>query len=344
MDPEASLLHKEADVDDTLRYLRDKALSRKPIGLDEALALYRVGREAPFSLMAAASEIRTAFKAEKISLCGIINAKSGRCSEDCAFCAQSVHFETNAPEFSLVATEKMVEKAAEMKLAGIRIFGIVTSGTRIETKDEWESIIRAVREIKALGMRPCASLGLLSRDAAEGLRAAGLFRYHHNLETSRSFYPAVCTTHEYQEDIDTVLAAEQAGLGTCCGGIIGLGESMEQRIELALTLQDLDVDSVPVNILSPRPGTPLANALPLPPLEILIAISLFRFILPDKDIKLCGGKEANLRQLLPLGIVAGANSVMTGDYLTTRGRSTAQDIEMIRDLGLEAVMGESQAQ
>ncbi len=321
-------------MNDTLRYLTDKALSREPVSFDEALALYRAGREAPFSLMAAASEIRTAFKGRAINLCGIINAKSGRCPEDCAFCAQSALYETNAPEYDLVETEEMVEKAAGMKRAGVHMFGIVTSGTRIESKDEWESIIRAVREIKALEMEPCASLGLLSKDRAEGLRAAGLFRYHHNLETSRSFFPTICTTHEYQEDIDTVLAARQAGLSTCCGGIIGLGESMEQRIELALTLKDLDVDSVPVNILDPRGGTPLAGAGALRPIDILITLSLFRFILPDKDIKLCGGKEANLRQLLPLGIVAGANSLMTGDYLTTHGRSTAQDLEMIRDLDL----------
>ena len=341
MNPEGSLGKGRESVkgkgkrpmNDTLRYLTDKALSREPVSFDEALALYRAGREAPFSLMAAASEIRTAFKGRAINLCGIINAKSGRCPEDCAFCAQSVRYETNAPEYDLVGTEKMVEKAAGMKRAGVHMFGIVTSGTKIENKDEWERIIRAVGEIKALGMEPCASLGLLSKDRAEELRAAGLFRYHHNLETSRSFFPTICTTHEYQEDIDTVLAARQAGLGTCCGGIIGLGESMEQRIELALTLRHLDVDSVPVNILDPRDGTPLAGAPALRPIDILIAF-LFRFILPDKDIKLCGGKEANLRQLLPLGIVAGANSLMTGDYLTTQGRSTAQDIEMIRDLDL----------
>jgi biotin synthase len=324
-------------MDDNLRYLRDKAISQKPISFDEALALHRMGTAAPFSVMAAASEIRTAFKAQKISLCGIINAKSGQCPEDCSFCAQSAHNEAAAPVYNLVATEKMVEKAREMNQTGVHMFGIVTSGTRIETKGEREKIFHAVRQINALGILPCASLGLLSKDMAKELRAAGLYRYHHNLETARSFFSHICTTHDYQEDIDTVLAAKDAGLGTCCGGIVGMGESVEQRIELAMTLRELDVDSVPINMLNPRPGTPLAGAPALRPLELLITVSLFRFILPDKDIKLCGGKEANLRQLLPLGIVAGANSLMTGDYLTTGGRSTALDIEMIGDLGLEAV-------
>jgi biotin synthase len=220
------------------------------------------------------------------------------------------------------------------------MFGIITSGTRVESDKEWDEIYQAVREIKAAGVRPCVSLGMLDRERAVALKAAGLYRYHHNLETARSFFDNVCTTHEYQEDIDTIRAAKKAGLKTCCGGIIGLGETMEQRIEFALTLKDLDVDSVPFNILNPRPGTPLFSAPAVHPIELLITISIFRFILPDKDIKLCGGKETNLRQLLPLGIVAGCNSLMTGDYLTTPGRQTSLDLEMIKDLGLEAAMEE----
>jgi biotin synthase len=231
----------------------------------------------------------------------------------------------------------MVEKAKQAKEFGAHMFGIITSGTRISSEREWDEIYDAVKNIKTLGIKPCVSLGMLDKERALKLREAGLYRYHHNLETARSFFDNICTTHEYDEDIETVKAAREAGLSMCSGGIIGLGETMEQRIELAMTLKELDVDSVPVNILNPRPGTPLMNAKPLPPLEILITIAIFRFILPDKDIKLCGGKEANLRQLLPLGIVAGCNSLMTGDYLTTSGRNPALDIEMIKDLGLEAV-------
>jgi biotin synthase len=185
-----------------------------------------------------------------------------------------------------------------------------------------------------LGIKPCVSLGMLDINRARKLKEAGLFRYHHNLETARSYFDTICTTHAYQENIDTIMAAQSAGLSTCSGGIIGMGESMEQRIELAITLKELNVDCIPFNILNPRQGTPFQDMEHLPPLELLVTIAIFRFILPDKDIKLCGGKETNLRQLLPLGIVAGCNSLMIGNYLTTAGRSPELDIEMVRDLGL----------
>ncbi len=327
-------------MDDVLKQLKERAIERKDIGFEDALALYRMGMKTPFALMAAGSDIREAFKGKRINLCGIINAKSGRCPENCKFCAQSVHYETDVPVYDMVSTAEIVGAARQMLQDGAHMFGIVTSGTRIETEEEWEGIYRAIREIKAAGIKPCVSLGLLDRGRAGALKAAGLYRYHHNLETARSFFDHICTTHEYQEDIDTILAAKEAGLATCCGGIIGLGESIEQRIELAMTLKELDVDSVPVNILNPRTGTPLMGTPALHPIEILVTISLFRFLLPDKDIKLCGGKETNLRQLLPLSIVAGANSLMTGNYLTTPGRETSADREMIEDLGLTAVMEE----
>jgi biotin synthase len=233
----------------------------------------------------------------------------------------------------------MVENAKKAGEDGAHMFGIVTSGTEIGSDREWNEILRAVHEIKSSGIKPCASLGMLNRQQAHELKKAGLYRYHHNLETSRSFFPSICSTHDYDEDIRTVRAAKEAGLSTCSGGIIGLGEQMEQRIELALTLKELDVDSVPVNILNPIQGTPLAGAAPLHPLEILMTLALFRFILADKDIKLCGGKEKNLRQVLPLALVAGCNSLMTGNYLTTTGRDTQLDLEMIQDLGLVAFAG-----
>ncbi|OPY68444.1 MAG: Biotin synthase [Syntrophorhabdaceae bacterium PtaU1.Bin034] len=330
-------------MDDVLKQLKERAINAKDLGFDDALTLYRAGTRNPFVLMAAASEIREFHKGKRINLCGIINAKSGRCPENCKFCAQSIHYETDAPVYDMVSRGEIVGAAKKMKGDGAHMFGIITSGTRIESEEEWEEIYQAVREIKAAGIKPCVSLGLLDKERARALKAAGLYRYHHNLETARSFFDNICTTHEYQEDIDTVLAAKEAGLATCCGGIIGLGESMEQRMELAVTLKELNVDSVPVNILNPRPGTPLMGTPALHPIEILITISIYRFLLPDKDIKLCGGKETNLRQLLPLGIVAGANSLMTGNYLTTPGRETSVDIEMIEDLGLEATMVEDKS-
>ena len=240
----------------------------------------------------------------------------------------------------MVSRSEIVEAARQMKQCGAHMFGIITSGTRIDSEEEWKEIYQAVREIKAAGIRPCVSLGMLDTRRAAVLKAAGLYRYHHNLETARSFFDNICTTHDYQEDIDTILAAKEAGLKICCGGIIGMGESMKQRIEFAMTLKKLDVDSVPFNILNHRPSAPLAGTPAVHPLELLVTISIFRFILPDKDIKLCGGKETNLRQLLPLGIVACCNSLMTGGCLTTPGRDANLDIEMIKDLGLEAVMAE----
>jgi biotin synthase len=320
---------------DRLDELTRRGINLVPLGTDDALELHALCRTNLYGVLAAASAIREHFSGSRISLCAIINAKSGLCSENCRFCAQSAHHVTDAPPYPLVSADRMVEDALRAKAAGAHYFGIVTSGTSVVDDREWAEIHAAVKEIAASGMRPCASLGMLDEGRASALRAAGLYRYHHNLETARSYFDSICTTHAYNEDIETVLTARRAGLSVCSGGIIGLGETMAQGIELALTLKELDVDSAPINILNPIPGTPLADAAPLDPREILATVAIFRFLLPGKDVKLCGGKERNLRQLLPLGIVAGCNSLMTGDYLTTTGRNTALDIEMIRDLGLE---------
>jgi len=310
-------------------------MNGEALGPREALDLSALCRTSLYGVLAASWEIREHFKGSKVSLCAVINAKSGLCPENCRFCAQSAHYFTDAPAYALVSSKEMVDAAARAIGEGAHLFGIVTSGTSITDESEWAEIHSAVREMAARGLRPCASLGLLEGRRAEGLKKAGLFRYHHNLETGRSFFGTICTTHDYEEDMETVRVARGAGLSVCSGGIIGLGETMEHRIELALTLRALEVDSVPLNILNPIPGTPLADAPPLDPPEILATIALFRFLLPDRDIKLCGGKERNLRQLLPLALVAGCNSLMTGNYLTTTGRNTALDLEMIRDLGLE---------
>jgi biotin synthase len=311
-----------------------RAIQQNDICLSDALKLSRLGEEHLFHVLAAATEIREHFKGKQITLCGIVNAKSGKCSEDCKFCAQSSHYKTASPAYPLLSAEKIIEQALDAQSQGAHMFGVVTSGKRISKGKDWEEICKAIRGIHGLGIKPCASLGLIDKEKAVELKQAGLFRYHHNLETSRSFFKNICTTHLYEEDIQTIMAAKDAMLSICCGGLLGLGESMAHRIELAMTLKGLDVDSVPINILNPIPGTPLAQMHPLPPLEILLTIAVFRFILPAKDIKLCGGKEKNLRQLLPLAIVAGCNSLMTGNYLTTSGRNTKLDLEMITDLGL----------
>jgi len=318
----------------SIEKLKREALKGRGVAAADALELFIEGSNSPWRILAAASEIRERFKGKHIILCGITNAKSGRCLEDCAFCAQSSHWRTDAVLYPLKSPGQILKEAARAKKDGAEFFGIVTSGKRIKSKKEWSDIIAAVEGVSKLGLCACASLGILDAAKARALKNAGLCRYHHNLETARSFFPNICTTHDYEEDVETLHVAKAAGLSVCAGGLIGMGEGVTHRIEMAATLAELDVDSVPVNILTPIPGTPLSAMPPLPPMEILMTIAVFRFMLPDKDIKLCGGKEKNLRQLLPLGIVAGANSLMTGNYLTTTGRESRLDHEMILDLGL----------
>jgi biotin synthase len=315
--------------------LKNKIITKAEIiSSAEALELFIEASNHPWMLMAAAAEIREHFKGKEIILCGITNAKSGRCSEDCKFCAQSAHYQTNAPSFPLKTAKQIIAETGEAAGNGAEYFGIVTSGKRLNTKKEWSEIYKAIKGVHEAGLLPCASLGIIDFKKAMELKSAGLFRYHHNLETARSFFKNICTTHDYEEDVETIHAVKSAGLSVCAGALIGIGENISHRIELAETLRKLNVDSVPLNILNPIKGTPLGRMKALPPMEILMTIAIFRFMLPDKDIKLCGGKEKNLRQLLPLGIASGANSLMTGNYLTTTGRDSSLDHEMILDLGL----------
>jgi len=306
----------------------------KSVSSAEALELFIEAADHPWMILAAASEIREHFKGKEIILCGITNAKSGKCSEDCKFCAQSSHYKTNVPSYPLKKAKQIVAEAKEAAKNGAEFFGIVASGKCLNKKKEWMEILKAIEGLRGIGISPCASLGIIDMEKASELKSAGLFRYHHNLETARSFFKNICTTHDYEDDIETIRAAKSAGLSVCAGALIGMGESISHRIELAETLRELNVDSVPLNILNPIKGTPLGHMKALPPMEILMTIAIFRFMLPAKDIKLCGGKEKNLRQLLPLGILSGANSLMTGNYLTTAGRDSALDHEMILDLGL----------
>ena len=288
-----------------------------------------------FSFMSAANRIRHHYKSNVIDLCGVINAKSGKCSENCSFCAQSAYHNTDIQEYSLLSVEEMVNTANMVSTMNAHRVGIVTSGKTVRTKDEIDALCEALRRIKTeLSIRRCASLGTLDEDALYKLKEAGLESYHHNLETSESFFPQICTTHSYQSRIDTVRTAKKVGLRVCSGGLFGLGEEWEHRVEMAFTLRDLDVDMVPLNFLHPVKGTRLENAEPLKALEILKLIALYRFILPDKDLRICGGREVNLRGLQPLMFVAGANGTMVGNYLTTAGRDYKQDLQDISDLGL----------
>lgn len=286
-----------------------------------------------------ACRIRDHYNGHGIKLCAIVNAKSGRCPEDCAFCAQSAHHKTHIEAYPLMEPQQILHKAQEAEAMGARRFSIVTSGKAL-TEKELEQVVQAIRLIKEkTGLTLCASLGIMARGRGHQLKEAGLSCYHHNLETALSFFPHICTTHRYEDDLNTLRSAKEAGLEVCSGGILGLGESPEQRLELAYTLREMEVDSIALNFLNPIPGTPLEGAPPVPPLETLKSVALFRLILPDRDIRICGGREFGLRDLHPLVFWAGANGIMIGNYLTTRGRDYRADLQMIQDLKLEVADG-----
>jgi biotin synthase len=236
--------------------------------------------------------------------------------------------------------QTILDGARAAAASGSGCYGIVTSGSGIRSGEELDRICSVIRQIRAEGLiAPGASLGTLDEYSVQALKEAGLVTYHHNLETSRSFFPQICSTHAYDDDIATVRLAKQAGLRVCSGGLFGLGETMEQRVELALTLRELDVDSVPINFLDPVEGTPLAGSNNLTPLECLQSIALFRLILPKAHITICGGREKNLRDLHSWLFMAGASGIMTGNYLTKEGRQPGDDRQMIADLGLTLAEG-----
>lgn len=323
-----------------LQKLTGKILGGGSITTDEALELATFSGSELFGLFVAANMVKEHYLGKRVRLCSIINAKSGRCAEDCAFCAQSAHHRTDAPVHPLVDEARIVEAARSAELAGSGCFGIVTSGTAIRGGGELERICAALGTIRdQLDISPSCSLGLLDLETARRLKEAGTVTYHHNLETARSFFPNICTTHDYEEDVATVRNAKGAGLRVCCGGIFGMGETVGQRIELAFTLQELDVDSVPLNFLNPIPGTRLAEADFITPMECLRTIALFRLILPTKNISICGGRERNLRDLQSWMFLAGASGTMIGNYLTTSGRDEAQDRQMLKDLDLDIEAG-----
>jgi biotin synthase len=315
-----------------------EALGKGGVSSASAQALMGVGDDLLPLLFFGACQIRDHYLGQGVRLCAIVNAKSGRCPEDCAFCAQSAHHRTDVEAYPLMDPQEILKRAEEAKAMGARRFAIVTSGKAL-TEKELDKASEAIRLIKKeTGLIPCASLGMITNETALRLKAAGLNRFHHNLETARSFFPRICTTHAYEEDLDTLRTAKEAELQVCSGGIFGLGETREQRLELAYTLKEMGVDSVALNFLDPIPGTSLESAEALSPLEILRFVALFRFILPDKDIRICGGREYGLRDLHPLVFWAGASGIMIGNYLTTMGRDHQADLQMIQDLGMEVLL------
>ncbi|OIP63791.1 MAG: biotin synthase BioB [Nitrospirae bacterium CG_4_9_14_3_um_filter_53_35] len=309
-------------------------LDRDPLTREQALMLAETPPQDLPEILNAARRVRETHRGDVVSLCAIINAKSGRCSEDCRFCAQSLRYQTGVKAYPLIPDQRILDGWERSAQDGVSFFCIVTSGRRAEP-DELERIRGVLQRMREAGkVRPCASLGALNLEDLVGLREAGLVRYHHNIETARSFYASVCTTHSYDERVRTVLNAGKAGLQVCSGGILGMGETMAQRVEMAMALRDLQVDSIPLNFLNPIPGTPLAGKGILARDEILKTVALFRLINPDREIRACAGREVHLGEEQGMLFDAGVDGILTGDYLTTKGTPPGKDREVILSHGL----------
>lgn len=311
------------------KQIKDKIINGIDITYNEALSLIN----APFDeLLNCADEIREHFCKNIFDVCSIINAKSGRCSEDCKFCAQSAHYKTDISEYPLLDKDKIVKEALYMAEKGVLRFSIVTSGKALTDKDV-DIIAEVIKEIKSKSnISICASLGLLSASNFEKLKNAGLERVHNNLEASKNYFPKVCSTHTFDDKVNALKKAVSSGLSVCSGGIIGLGETMHDRIDLAFSLKELGIKSVPLNILSNIKGTPYENNKKLSESEILRTAAIFRFILPDAFIRLAGGR-AQLSDFGKKAFLSGINAVITGDMLTTSGISVDTDMQMIKDTG-----------
>lgn len=311
--------------------LCERVLSGETITREQALDLYNQPLE---PLCAAADRIRRTFCQDAFDLCTIINGKSGKCSENCKFCAQSAHNHTGAAVYPLLSAEEIIAEAKKNDAQGVLRYSIVTSGKRL-SDDEVEAMCEAVRQIRAeTGISVCVSFGLLDQKQYEKLRDAGVTRVHNNLETSRRNFPNICTTHTYDDKIAAIRAAQAAGLTVCSGGIMGLGENVEDRIDMALTLRELDIHSVPVNVLNPISGTPLEHCIPLTEDEVRHIVAVYRFLLPDASIRLAGGRGL----LLDKGracFLSGANAAISGDMLTTAGITVETDRRMLQELGYE---------
>ncbi len=326
------------DVRELLRVFESRVVGGGELALQEGVALMeRVGRDELFDLMAAADRIRRKFLGDEVHLCSIVNAKSGRCSEDCGFCAQSARFATGVDEYSLIDADKAVAAGREAGEHGAEALGLVAAWRGLREGPELDAVLDLVREVSKDGkVHADASLGLIEDGGvARKLKQAGLHTYNHNLETARSHFGTICETHSWEDRIETIRHVRAAGMHVCSGGILGMGETPRQRVELAAELREIDPDIVPLNFLNPIEGTPQGDVQPLAPLEALKCIAIFRFMLPRHQIMVAGGREVVLRSLQPLMFVAGASATMVGNYLTTDGKSASTDLAMMADLDLD---------
>lgn len=322
--------------------LADAVIAGHQITKAEALALATItDPQSILELCEAANRIRESCCGNVVDLCSIINVKSGNCSENCGFCSQSAHHPgQDSPIYGLKSREEILAQAKAAEAAGAKRFCLVSQGRGLKynspKSQEFEQILATVREIiEQTQVKPCCALGELTLEQAEALKAAGVTRYNHNLETSERFFPEIVQTHSWRDRVETIKNLKAAGIQACTGGIVGMGESWEDRIDLALALRELAVESVPINLLNPRQGTPLAELPKLNPYEALKAIAIFRFILPQQILRYAGGREAVMGELQSLGLQAGINAMLVGHYLTTLGQPPQQDQTMLQSLGLE---------
>lgn len=315
--------------------LGNAVMAGKQISREEALWLYQQPLQ---ELCGKADEIRRHFCSNGFDICTIINGKSGRCSENCRFCAQSAHNHTGAEEYPLLPNEEIVAQAKRNDEQGVLRYSIVTSGKRLPD-EEVDRMCEAVRQIrKESGIAVCISFGLLQEEQYRKLKEAGVTRVHNNLETSRRNFPNICTTHTFEDKIAAIRAAQAAGLSVCSGGIMGLGETIEDRIDMALTLRELDIHSVPVNMLNPIPGTPFAENEKLTAEDMCRIVAVYRFLLPDASIRLAGGRGL-LADKGKSCFQSGANAAISGDMLTTAGITVETDMKLLKDLGYEVRYG-----
>ena len=311
---------------------KNRILAGHKLEFGEALELATTADSA--KLYQAADELRRKLHNNSLDLCSIVNAKSGKCSEDCKFCAQSSHYDVEVVTYDTVDVVKAVTLAQENERHGIQRFSLVTAGRSVSEKnlEEFRGIYQQLQDQTQLSL--CASMGFLTPEKAQKLKEMGVSRYHCNLETSRSFFPQVCTSHTWDEKVATIKIAREAGLDICSGGIVGLGESLEQRLELAFELGELAILSIPLNILTPIKETPFADIKPLSVAEVLTCVAMFRFINPLAVIRLAGGRNL-LGEEQQRCFTAGANGAIVGNYLTTVGNNLTEDMAMFRELGFD---------
>lgn len=316
-----------------IKHFEEKIIKGRYLSKKDAFSLSEVSGSQIFDLFTSANRIRNHFKGIKVNLCSIVNAKSGLCSEDCSFCAQSSKSTAKIEVYPLLSKETIIQKAKEAKESGAKRFSLVTSGRKVSDRELFV-LADMISEIKKIRIIPCASLGMLTERELSILKSAGLERYHHNLETSEKFFPKICKTHRYTDKLKTIHAVKSIGLSICSGGIFGMGETWQDRIDMAFLLKDLDVDSVPINFFIPIKGTALENRDLLHPFEALKIVSLYRFILPEKEIRICGGRMQVLGEFNSMVFFSGADSLLTGNYLTTSGRNYEDDFRLIKAYGL----------